>query len=307
MNCFTEPETPAAARARPPLHHRPPGHLVVLDVGTSSAFPSRHQATQGEQPPLLHLPCMPLPLWIGRKRGRKRDRKHKVSSFAVSRWLLPTKIPGESDHLRSISLYRWMHNITSYLLVFESPKTVQYRRRLHLPKFGPETDSRFQFSSLFRLSVFRRASPSRLCSVFHQSCLVRILAYPSCSTSFVSLKSVPIIVAAEALNSVHFAVYRKSQVSSFSSKCSNIQLTAPHILPRGKSVSYQILHSSTLALLLDSDRLVSGSIHCGRSLNHPFLSSARWRLRGSGTPLSSAFPLPLFFRKCVISCLIHIF
>jgi hypothetical protein len=97
-----------------------------------------------------------------------------------------------------------MHNITSYLLVFKSPKTVQYRRRLHLPKFGPETDSRFQFSSLFRLSVFRRASPSRLCSVFHKSCRVRILGLPSFSTFFVSLKSVHRIVAATALKTVHF-------------------------------------------------------------------------------------------------------
>jgi hypothetical protein len=58
------------------------------------------------------------------------------------------KIPGKPDHLSMRFLNRWMRNITLFLLIFESPKTVQYRRRHHRPKFDPEIS--FQFSAVPR-------------------------------------------------------------------------------------------------------------------------------------------------------------
>jgi hypothetical protein len=80
--------------------------------------------------------------------------------------------------------------------------------------------SSFRFSMLFRLSIFRRASPATLCAVSNHLSLIRFMSHPSCSTPFVSFKTMPSFSVLNALKSVQIRVYRKSQVSSFSvAKC----------------------------------------------------------------------------------------
>jgi hypothetical protein len=76
--------------------------------------------------------------------------------------------------------------------------------------------SSFRFSMLLRLSVFRRASPETLCAVSNHLGPIRFMSHPSCSTSFVSLKTVPRFVAANTLKSVQKLVYRNTSLSHFS-------------------------------------------------------------------------------------------
>jgi hypothetical protein len=85
--------------------------------------------------------------------------------LSVSWCQLPTSIPGEPGRLSTGFLFRSVNATTSFLLIFVSSKTVQYRRRHRLPKFDPENRFRVNSVSLFRPSVFRRGSTSTPCTV----------------------------------------------------------------------------------------------------------------------------------------------
>jgi hypothetical protein len=142
---------------------------------------------------------------VGRENEIEWVSKTKGSRFcSASRWLLPTKIPGEPDHLRSRSLYRRMHNSTGYVLVFQSSQTVQHRRRHLRSKFDPETVFSFSWQRLVADPFFRRSSPAFQTTSARANGSFRFSPQPAPSLFLVRTKPCPIFVAATTLKSVHF-------------------------------------------------------------------------------------------------------
>jgi hypothetical protein len=114
---------------------------------------------------------------------------------------------------------------TSFLLIFVSSKTVQYRRRHRLPKFDPENRFRVNSVSLFRPSVFRRGSTSTPCTVSNLFYPIQLTAPHSCSNSFVSFETTHSFAAAFALKSVHIRYLQEHPLSRSSVPSVKFQLT----------------------------------------------------------------------------------
>jgi hypothetical protein len=60
-----------------------------------------------------------------------------------------------------------MHNISSFVFIFESPHTVQYRRRHRLPKMTPQNSFSFQMQFAVSSSCFPASFPVDTVHVFH--------------------------------------------------------------------------------------------------------------------------------------------
>jgi hypothetical protein len=88
------------------------------------------------------------------------------------------------------------------------------RRRHIRAKSGPKSGSVFAVTLTCRGPVFRRASPSPRCTKMSQTCPIRILAHPACSTYREPRLKLPRSLAFDALKSVQFRVYRNRCCSS---------------------------------------------------------------------------------------------
>jgi hypothetical protein len=145
-----------------------------------------------------------------------------------------------------------MHNITGYISVFESSKTVQYSRRYGQPKSAQKSVDSFAIRRPCRGSIFRRASPPLECSVFTQTCSIRVMSHPSHSNHQNPRPEPPmllaILVQSRSRKQIQFSVFRTAVSSSrFPASFSSVtvHLFEPFHLQSNHGTPLLLNHSSS--------------------------------------------------------------